>query len=78
MLVDVRVVQGSYDPLQVVSLVECGIDMFDASYALHLTKRNSAIDADVLFNVDLENIEIESEEDILRQERGHVRQTLYI
>jgi len=66
-----RMYMGSCDPLQVVSLVECGIDMFDASYALHLTKRNAAIDADVLFNVDLENFEIESEEDILRQERGH-------
>merc|ERR1712079_483157 len=55
---------GSCDPLQVISLVECGIDMFDASYALHLTKRNAAIDADVLFNSDIENIDLESEQDV--------------
>ena len=65
-LLDVRIVQGSCDPLQVISLVECGIDMLDASYALHLTRRNAAIDADVLFSVDLDGVDPEIEQDILK------------
>jgi len=50
----------------VISLVECGIDMLDASYALHLTRRNAAIDADVLFSVDLDGVDPEIEQDILK------------
>ena len=40
--------------------------MLDASYALHLTRRNAAIDADVLFNVDLDGVDPENEQDILK------------
>ena len=58
----VRLTQGSCDPLQVISLVECGIDMFDASYAFHLTKRNAAIDAELLFSGDLNDADPESEQ----------------
>ena len=36
--------------------------MFDASYALHLTKRNAAIDAELLFSVDLDDADLESEQ----------------
>ena len=43
--------------------------MFDASFALHLTKRNAAVDADVLFDVDIDSIDLESEQDLLRLER---------
>ena len=56
-------IQGSCDPLQVISLVECGVDMFDASYALNLTNRNAAIDADVLFNIAFGSFDFESEKD---------------
>ena len=57
-----RMYMGSCDPLQVISLVECGIDMFDSSYALHLTKRNAAIDAELLFSGDLNDADPESEQ----------------
>jgi tRNA-guanine family transglycosylase len=38
-----RMYQGSCDPLQVIALVQCGVDMFDSSYAHHLTKEGRAI-----------------------------------
>ena len=63
-------IQGSCDPLQVISLVECGVDMFDASYALHLTNRNAAVDADVLFNIKIGSLDIESEKDDSQEEGG--------
>lgn len=57
-----RAVQGCWSPLNMIKLVNCGIDLFDTSYCRILTERSAAI----IFAIDAEE-ESETYEINLRQ-----------
>lgn len=51
-------VQGCWNPLNVIKLVQLGIDVFDTSYCRILTERSSALTFNIEENEDEENYEI--------------------
>lgn len=51
-------IQGSWNPLNVLKLVQMGVDMFDTSYCLTLTERSSVLTFNIEANEESDNYEI--------------------